>query len=76
MSRKQFNKGVKELVKHFGKDVAGRRNRGVRPDKTSLISIVFALTVLGVSATLKALTLLQNFDEREDHQPIKVTIAC
>jgi len=44
--------------------------------KTSLISIVFALTVLGVSAySESAATLLQNFEEREDRQPIKVTIA-
>ena len=40
------------------------------------ISVAFALTVLGVSPySASAATLLQSFDEREDNQPIKVTIA-
>jgi len=44
--------------------------------KTSPISVAFALMVLGVSACSEsAATLFQSFDQREDRQPIKVTIA-
>jgi len=44
--------------------------------KTSPISVAFALMVLGVSVCSEsAATLFQSFDQREDRQPIKVTIA-
>ena len=44
--------------------------------KTILISVAFALMVLGVSPySASAATFLRSFNEREDHQPIKVTIA-
>jgi hypothetical protein len=78
-SQKQVNKGVNELVKLFWERCSeAGEGGGVVMSRmiTSLFSVAFAMSVLGVSVcSVSAATLFQSFDQPEDHQPIKVTIA-